>query len=473
VNRAPLPVSKEEAIEAVQRDPATYEIAKIIPTSDKGGRPRTYPNWVYVLFNELISHFGTAGKTASELKAAWGQVRGRAMEMFPDDRSKWPPEEAIQWHHFKYIKYRYLEREDVVLEYRRVEREAGCELAREIGTFPGGAPRWTHKPTLAITTAADGTVIPTIDGAKPGDRRRDRATGKRVARRADPDVKLYHQGDGTPAPGLKFLPVHIRTPFGRVILDIPYVAGVSPKHEADVAMETLELVRPLLPGPMFHVNDGAMTGEHNQHLLTRLGIVLINMTRAKSNPKVKGHAIGDRVPDEGKVEVKVFTLPDGSKELLEVHQLDGQLGLRRLTDTGDPFFEALEVTRLIVRENRNGILRFAPYVGLKLPPDDALRLGRSQISVAIHSTAQDDARGFKRAAHVRMIGPGSPYFWMYRKMRGDSESLNRDLKDSLYRHSRAHSRGWRRQQVDMLGFAGFQNALTRFRFRKRLEEPGQ
>jgi hypothetical protein len=69
-----------------------------------------------------------------------------------------------------------------------------------------------------------------------------------------------------------------------------------------------------------------------------------------------------------------------------------------------------------------------------------------------------------------MIGPGSPHFWVYRKMRGDSESLNRDIQDSLYRHHRAHSRGWRRQQVDMLGFAGLQNALTRARFRRSLEE---
>ena len=64
------------------------------------------------------------------------------------------------------------------------------------------------------------------------------------------------------------------------------------------------------------------------------------------------------------------------------------------------------------------------------------------------------------------IGPANPGFWIYGKTRGDSESLNRALEDSLYRHHRAHSTGWARQQVDMLGFAGLTNALTHERMRR-------
>ena len=52
-------------------------------------------------------------------------------------------------------------------------------------------------------------------------------------------------------------------------------------------------------------------------------------------------------------------------------------------------------------------------------------------------------------------------------MRGDAELLNRTIEDSLYRHHRAHSDGWRRQQVDMLGLAGLINALTRERTRRQ------
>jgi hypothetical protein len=74
------------------------------------------------------------------------------------------------------------------------------------------------------------------------------------------------------------------------------------------------------------------------------------MTRAKSNPKIKDHPAGERVPDEGKVEVKRITRPDGGTELLEIHQVAGALGLLRRTDTGDPYFERLEVVRYIVNE---------------------------------------------------------------------------------------------------------------------------
>jgi len=43
--------------------------------------------------------------------------------------------------------------------------------------------------------------------------------------------------------------------------------------------------------------------------------------------------------------------------------------------------------------------------------------------------------------------------------RNDSESLNRSLEDTLFL-GRAHSLGWRRQKVEMLGWAVMVNALT-------------
>lgn len=91
--------------------------------------------------------------------------------------------------------------------------------------------------------------------------------------------------------------------------------------------------------------------------------------------------------------------------------------------------------------------------------------------MTLHQTEDDKRRGYLRTAHVRAIGPASKDFGVYPKMRGDSESLNRAIEDSLYRHHRARSIGWARQQVDMLGLAGLINALTRERMRRgRLAE---
>ena len=87
--------------------------------------------------------------------------------------------------------------------------------------------------------------------------------------------------------------------------------------------------------------------------------------------------------------------------------------------------------------------------------------------MALYQTADDRKRRYLRTAHVRAIGRTNPGLAIYAQMRGDAESLNRTIEDSLYRHHRAHSDGWRRQQVDMLGLAGLINALTRERIRRQ------
>ena len=466
------------------RDPATYEMAELIPVSNGGGRPRLHRNWEYILFNEMVSHCQTAGKVQQELghPRTWAFVQELARDLLPIEEQ--PPAEPIRGYHFKYVKKAYLARPDIVAEYRRVHRESACSLAREAGNFGGNGPKFTIHPTEGITTAADGKVVSTRAKGKPGSFRKvkDKVTGKvkRKKRRIDPDKRLYHEGGGDPGWGVKFLPVHTRTPYGRVVLDIPHVPGVAPADEANVTVETLRLLRPLLPGPHFHVHDGAMTAEHNQALLTELGTVLVNRTRAKENPKVGRRAIGKRVPDEGLVEVKEIALPDGGKELLSVYQVDSRIGLRDITDIteiGERHFIPLEPTKLIMLENKTnkapGRGRFRPYVGLTLPAKIALRTGKREITVALYQTAKDKKRDYLRTAHVRAIGPDNPDFGpdnpdfaIYRQMRGDSESLNRTIEDSLYRHHRAHSEGAARQQVDMLGLAGLINALTRERMRR-------
>jgi len=240
---------------------------------------------------------------------------------------------------------------------------------------------------------------------------------------------------------------------------------VAAADEADVTVEALRILRPLLPGAHFHVHDGAMVARHNQTLLTELGTVLVNRTRATK--KASGAAMSGREPDHGLIERKRVNVPGGGQETLAVYQVDGHLGLAETDEEGATGFTPLEPTKLIVQRNkRPGPHPFRPYVALKLPPEVAPRLGRREITVALYQTAQDRARRYLRTAHVRAIPPGSPDFRIYRRMRGDSESLNRAIEDSLYRHHRAHSAGAAAQEVDMFGFAGLVNALTRERMRR-------
>jgi len=91
-------------------------------------------------------------------------------------------------------------------------------------------------------------------------------------------------------------------------------------------------------------------------------------------------------------------------------------------------------------------------------------VGGGQITVRLHQNEEDKARKFNRTENVRPIPPSDPDFPRLYGRRNDSESLNRGLEDTLFL-GRAHSLGWRRQQVEMLGWALQVNAMTLARHR--------
>jgi hypothetical protein len=216
-----------------------------------------------------------------------------------------------------------------------------------------------------------------------------------------------------------------------------------------------------------HVHDGALTGRHNQELLRDLGIVLINRPRAARREKAGGRVIR-RVPRGAITDSLDLRRPDGGHGRLDLYQRDGAYGVGALDSEGRTLFIPLAVERVHAYENRNGTFRF--YVDVQLTPEDAERYGRAVVTLPVYTTKKDEAKEFKRAANVRAIPPGSPGFWIYEQLRADSESFNRSIEDSLYRHERAHSVGWRRQWIDLLGLSVLTNALTLARFRKQKQD---
>jgi hypothetical protein len=471
-------VSLDDGV-ALMRDPATHRLAELIPTFTEGGRPRMHRRWQYVLAHELAGRLHGFAATLRELAAPRIQrvVRRLARELFPPEEQ--PSGQPMLWHHLKYTLHTYMDQPAYRAARERIVEVEGSGLSRDAGNFSGEGPAATIHPTQANTTAADGKVIASRSKARPGDRRRDRATGKRIKRPVDPGKRQYHEGDGNVAWGHKEVLVHTKSPFGWVVLGCRHVEGTSPKEEADVAVEILRGIRPMLPGPHFHVNDGAMTSEHNQVLQTELDIVLVNRPRAKRNPKEKGRAIGQREPRETLVERKVISRLDGTDEVLLIYESDANWRLLELDDNGEPArtetgeysFLPLKVAKRYNNENKHpdpdkGIGRFRPYVGLRLPAAVRARTGMRVISVATYQTAEDQDRGYLRTARVRTVAPESKDFDIYRQMRGDSESLNRWVEDCLYRSHRAYRKGWDRNHSDTLGIAGLINALTRERMRR-------
>jgi hypothetical protein len=138
---------------------------------------------------------------------------------------------------------------------------------------------------------------------------------------------------------------------------------------------------------------------------------------------------------------------------------DGALSVKSLTETGEPHYEPLRLTRLQRHDDKQGFRWYGSY---KLPES----LGGKEVPVRHHQNAEEDRRGLNRTENLRPIPESSPDFARLRVLRPDAESINRGIEDSLF-INRASAKGWRRQMVDLLGHARLVNALTLARCRAR------
>ena len=62
-------VAALDKVEAILRNPAIYDLAKLIPqpSKEKGGRGRDYPDFMYLVFEALISVYASARQVEAEL----------------------------------------------------------------------------------------------------------------------------------------------------------------------------------------------------------------------------------------------------------------------------------------------------------------------------------------------------------------------------------------------------------------------
>src|SRR3954469_16082088 len=102
------------------------------------------------------------------------------------------------------------------------------------------------------------------------------------------------------------------------------------------------------------------------------------------------------------------------------------------------------------------------YNGYQLPD----RYDAQTITIRLHGNADDQARKFNRPENVRPIPPSDPDFARLYRRRNDSESINRNLEDTLWL-GRAHSIGHARQHLNLLGYALMVNGLALHRHQRR------
>jgi hypothetical protein len=463
VRSKPAGVSAFERVEALLANPALYELAELIPDADlsAGGRRRDYPTYMWLLYEALISVYGSARRVEAELAhpVVWRHVRAMAHRRHRGRTELQLPDRPMRRYHYQYARNRYLTNPDVLSALADAHRRIGAGQARELGLLdPDGPGSWTH-PDLSRMLHADGKVITPLFKAQPGERRLDRATGELRATRVEPDAALHFEGDGTAAWGTKFVLVAARTDdvHGRMILDIEWVP--TPGGEARSAVDCFTRLAPHIPGAQGVIYDTALRGVHHQHLLRELGLLPINrVTAAKATP-TKPRRNDRRVEKNAHIEDKTITLADGTTRTLRLYAEGGALGIVELTDTGEPYFERLVRVRTHRNRDKNG--RYRWYNDYQLPA----RYEDQTITVRLHGNDEDTARKLNRTENLRPIPPGDPDFERLFPRRNDAESINRHLDDTMWL-GRAHSIGHARQYLNLIGFALTVNSLALHRHRR-------
>ncbi len=453
-----------EKVEAILRNPAVYALADLIPeSSEAGGRPRSYPNFMVLVYAALTSVWRSARQVEAELAhpVVWTFMRDIVGARFPNEPSRHLPVTPMRRHHFIYMRDRYLTRPAFLGVIGDLHRVLAADQARGTGLLdPDGEGSWTH-PSLDRLLHADGKVVTPLFRAKPGDVRIDKETGEIIPLRHEPDAALHFEGDGEAAWGTKFVMVAARGMDARTrfILDVERVE--KPGAEASVAMSCFRRLAPLVPGAQGIVYDTALRGVHHQEILRDLGLLSINrVAAAEKGASAPRRKEGRRVAKSAHVEDEVATVSEGQKISVSLYAQDGAIGTGRLTDRGELLFEPLRRFRTHRSRDKTGAYRW--YNDYRLPQ----RLGRGIVTVRLHANDEDTNRRFNRTENVRPIPPSDPDFARLYARRNDAESINRNLEDTLFL-GRAHSLGSLRQQVDLIGYALLVNGLSLLRHERR------
>ena len=462
-------VSALERVEALVANPVLYELARLVPEQDRsrGGRPRMYPVFMCLLFDALLSVYGSARRVEVELAhpLVWNHLRRLVRDKHRDDPDMWLPIEPIRRHHYLYGRTRWLTNPQIFAQFRGLHRQLAVQQAQQLGLLdPDGPGSWTH-PDLSRMLYADGKVLTPLFRAHPGDTKLDKTTGELRPLRAEPDAGLHFEGTGETAWGTKWVIAAVRTDdvHGRMIVDVDWVP--EPGGEAATAMETFVALAPHCPGAQGVVYDTALRGVHHQRLMRDLGWLSVNKVAAASAGSNKPRrAEGRRVPKSSFVESRTIILDDGSEKTVELFAQDGAIGIGELTGTGKYRFVELRRIRTHRNADKNG--RFRWYNDHRLPGD----LGGGTIIVRLHGNDDDTKRRFNRTENVRPIPSTDPDFDRLYRRRNDAESINRALDDTLWLR-RAHSIGHQRQHLNLLTFALGVNSLALHRHLRSSSDP--
>lgn len=443
-------LSQRTAVKALLDDGFLWEAAARLDalaaeTADptRGGRPRRYPLVCALIWDALVSVFGSARQVEVELACAdsawWDLMRRAAVR----NAGILLPKDPMRRHHYRYLRDRYLAANDAQLDtLSRVFVNHAAELAQRIGLCVSEGPGSITHPSANQVIAGDGKVVTPRYRTNPKDPVVvDTDTGEIRTKRYDPDAGMHVVGGGDQAFGTKYVLLSTRGDARnqRVILAVAH-SPTKGAGEAHTAIKALDTVLPELPGAQGVIYDGALRGTHLHRLITNHGIIPIARVHKTKGGKVRDEYLED-VPVTGNTQ---------GLTRIGIHVVDGEAHARQIAVDGTLHLHPLTRTKLARRRNRD---RWRLYGEYRLPE----QLGAGRIRLRLDRTAEDIAAGFNREELLRPIPPGDPDHDGLYGRRSDTESGNRLLDDSMLRE-RAHTVGWRRQLVNLTTWAALRNA---------------
>ncbi len=197
-----LGISHGTSIEAVFSDPALYELAGELPKPDprRGGRPRTYPDFLVLGFAMLSDVYRSGRQAATELhdRTTWNRICEIVTQHCPDPALRSLPDRppSRTW---------YYKRRERILDERVLRTlqdgltRTGIATARDLGLLD---PHGSGSPTRPDPTRliyCDGKVITPLFTTKPGETRTVRSVDPETGEvtetqrpvRYDPDAKAH------------------------------------------------------------------------------------------------------------------------------------------------------------------------------------------------------------------------------------------------------------------------------------------
>ena len=441
-------VSSFERIEAIIGSDEIYLLAELLPKAENGesGRPRNFPDYTVFLFEALISVYGSARKAETELsdRTVWHFIRREIKKRFKNQDEMHLPAQRYKRHHYEYMRNRYLTNPIILEQIREKHREIAAQQAKELGLIdPQGHGSLTH-PSLDRLLYADGKVIAPLYKAAPGTTRIDRETGEVKAVRFEADADLHFQGDGEMAYGVKFLMTAVRSSevHGRIILDADHVADKG--GEANTALKSFKAIAPHGPGIQGVIYDTALRGKHHNEIMQQLGWLSINRIQAEQIVKREGKPV-KRVEKATHIEDRVV-----NGKTLRLFARNGGLCIAELDHNGDQILTETPRIKTLRRQDKTGKFKF--YNEYELPTQET-------VLVRLDTTEEDKARKLNRSENLRQIPVSDPDFKRIYIRRSDAESINRALDDTMWL-GRAHSKGAKRQLMNLIGYAITVNSLA-------------